>query len=592
MLSDMLSNLASGGQGTPGSATAAVPPTAAPNYVPDDAIAQQISLAKTLRNVAPATSWAGVAAQGLGAVGGNLVQGDANNALTNNQNIRRQDIQNVAGATDLPTLAKALINAQSPGIQDVGLKTKIDQITNDPNREYAIREAQGIRMGLQPGSPELKTFSLTGSLPPQAKPEFTTISKDAFGTERKGFVDPITQKVTPYSDPAAGTGIDSALDQSPDDYLKTLPPQVQARVKAIANYQQPPIAGGKGPGNAIMDAVSRYNPTYNASNFPNISAVRKSFTSGQDAANTAAFNLAIQHAQGLLDAEDRLKNGDYGGYNSVRNFARSWGGDTEFQNAASDFSMHRSGLATELDKAFKGAGSADVTGIEDIKRTLGDPNSPPAAVKGAVTAAMKMLSNRITQQRDKYQRGTMTTDEEMPLFSPDSATALDSILGPGTSEGLNATVGGKTQGRLLVPAGFVTDFASVPWFAQSIISVLGRHSVPAILHDYLYWQQKCTREEADLILFDAMDEYHSSWFQKHAVYYAVRVFGGWAWADNAADRKKGLIRILPPDRRELPENLEWETFRQGLLDKQVKEGPDPMSEGVDHPDYCSLGNRR
>ena len=54
----------------------------------------------------------------------------------------------------------------------------------------------------------------------------------------------------------------------------------------------------------------------------------------------------------------------------------------------------------------------------------------------------------------------------------------------------------RTGQRIIVPAGFVTDFASVPQVAQSIISVLGKHSVPAVVHDYLYWVQTCTREQA------------------------------------------------------------------------------------------------
>ena len=448
MASVLSSLLVGGGNTLPASAYDPTDPNYTGAYTPDPAVAQQYNLANTLRDVAPAKSWAGVVAQGLGAVGGNFVQGDANQALANNQVLKTKALQTAATAPDIRALSRDLISSNVPSLQDKGVATLSQALLNDPNRDYAIREAQGIKAGLVPGSPELKSFVLTGSLPPQVKPEFTQIGEDALGQKKYGWVDQANPgKVTPYnatvSDAEAG-----GIDQSPEDYLKSLPPQVQARVKAIANYQQPPIAGGRGPGNAIMNMVSRYNPSYNASNFPNISAVRKSFTSGSDAANTAAFNLAIQHAQGLLDAEDRLKNGDYGGVNSVRNAMRSWGGDQDFQNASSDFNMHRSGLAVELDKAFKGAGSADVTGIEDIKRTLGDPNSPPAAVKGAVVAAMKMLSNRITQQRDKYNRGTMTTDEDMPLFSPDSASALDQILGAGTSEGLGATVGGKTQGRL------------------------------------------------------------------------------------------------------------------------------------------------
>jgi hypothetical protein len=159
-LSDILSSLASGG------ASNAQPKPAmpmSPNYVPEDAVTQQYNLANQLRRVAPATSWAGVAAQGLGAIGGNLVQGDANNALSANQALRKSDIANAANATDLPSLEKSLITAQTPDIQNIGLQTKIKQISDDPNKEYRVRLAQGVQAGLK--GQELTGFALTGQLP-------------------------------------------------------------------------------------------------------------------------------------------------------------------------------------------------------------------------------------------------------------------------------------------------------------------------------------------------------------------------------------------------------------------------------------------
>lgn len=134
-------------------------------YTPEDAISQQYKLSSALRDVAPATSWAGVAAKGLGAVGGNLVQGDANKALANNQSIRKTDILNAANANNLPTLSKALLNAQSPDIQDVGLKTRIAQITDAPEKEFNTRAAMAARYGLQPDTPEYRDFVLTGKIP-------------------------------------------------------------------------------------------------------------------------------------------------------------------------------------------------------------------------------------------------------------------------------------------------------------------------------------------------------------------------------------------------------------------------------------------
>lgn len=39
---------------------------------------------------------------------------------------------------------------------------------------------------------------------------------------------------------------------------------------------------------------------------------------------------------------------------------------------------------------------------------------------------------------------------------------------------------------IIVPAGFITDFASIPWFCQWRLSKLGPYNESAVVHDYLY----------------------------------------------------------------------------------------------------------
>lgn len=142
----------------------------------------------------------------------------------------------------------------------------------------------------------------------------------------------------------------------------------------------------------------------------------------------------------------------------------------------------------------------------------------------------------------------------------------------------------RTGQFITVPAGFVTDFASVPWYARSVINVLGRHSIPAIVHDYLYWEQRCTREQADAIMKEAMTEYESSSFDQNVVFYAIKYGAGGAWSQNAADMAKGLIRILPEGHRNIPLNTDWQSYRQKLFDDHVKE--EPIPPGM--PAYCKL----
>src|SRR5262245_22776830 len=62
----------------------------------------------------------------------------------------------------------------------------------------------------------------------------------------------------------------------------------------------------------------------------------------------------------------------------------------------------------------------------------------------------------------------------------------------------------KSTNEIVVPDGFVTDFASIPRAFWTIYPRTGRYQWAAVVHDYLYWEQTLSREEADHILLEAM----------------------------------------------------------------------------------------
>lgn len=108
--------------------------------------------------------------------------------------------------------------------------------------------------------------------------------------------------------------------------------------------------------------------------------------------------------------------------------------------------------------------------------------------------------------------------------------------------------------RIEIPLGFETDFASIPWFARWLIKSWGRHTNPAVIHDYLYRGGKFadmhqvapgqvpvgrrlrwvllpypTRKQADRIMLEGMDVMQVRWWRKWAIYYGLRLGGWWAW---------------------------------------------------------------
>ena len=99
-------------------------------------------------------------------------------------------------------------------------------------------------------------------------------------------------------------------------------------------------------------------------------------------------------------------------------------------------------------------------------------------------------------------------------------------------------VGSKYSRELIrVPAGFVTDFASSPFFIWSFIPAWGRYGKAAVVHDYLYQTQTRTRKEADDIFREAMIVLKVNPVRVFLMYWGVRLFGWLAWRSDATKGK-------------------------------------------------------
>lgn len=80
-----------------------------------------------------------------------------------------------------------------------------------------------------------------------------------------------------------------------------------------------------------------------------------------------------------------------------------------------------------------------------------------------------------------------------------------------------------------VPIGFETDFASVPRIFWRIIPPWGCWSPAAVVHDYLYAHNGCSRKKADQIFLDIMIQLEVPKWPRTLMYWAVRLFGWRPW---------------------------------------------------------------
>ena len=148
---------------------------------------------------------------------------------------------------------------------------------------------------------------------------------------------------------------------------------------------------------------------------------------------------------------------------------------------------------------------------------------------------------------------------------------------------------GDTADKIIVPAGFVTDLASIPrafWGPPLFLTPAGQYSRASIIHDYLYWSQICSRDQADRLLVIAMKESRVGAFDENVIYRGVQRGGLNAWIDNASNKKRGLPRILPESNRQPPDpNMKWREYATQLMQTGVK-----SLDVVDDGAYCHYGD--
>ena len=89
------------------------------------------------------------------------------------------------------------------------------------------------------------------------------------------------------------------------------------------------------------------------------------------------------------------------------------------------------------------------------------------------------------------------------------------------------------KGNIIVPAGFRTDLASVPKALWILIPNSGKHTFAAVVHDYLYVNNKksingifdFSRSDCDEIFYNKMRYYQVEKMKAKTMWLAVRAFG-------------------------------------------------------------------
>jgi hypothetical protein len=105
---------------------------------------------------------------------------------------------------------------------------------------------------------------------------------------------------------------------------------------------------------------------------------------------------------------------------------------------------------------------------------------------------------------------------------------------------------------VVVPAGYVTDFASIPRLVHFIISPFGKHAEAAVIHDWLYAlgtpKDRKSRRTADKAFAKALRLLEVNFFKRTIMYLAVRLGGGGGYglAEDFVFRNLEDLTVLDP----------------------------------------------
>lgn len=146
---------------------------------------------------------------------------------------------------------------------------------------------------------------------------------------------------------------------------------------------------------------------------------------------------------------------------------------------------------------------------------------------------------------------------------------------------------GHTNEKIVVPKGFVTDYASIPkdlW--NKGLEPHGFYNRAAIIHDYLYWSQGCTRDQADRLMVIAMKESNVGTIDGFTIYTGLKIGGRIAWNSNAKERAEGKPKVIPEKfLKPTDTNMIWPEYRKILIKEGIKDPEFPKN-----PSYCKYGD--
>lgn len=203
---------------------------------------------------------------------------------------------------------------------------------------------------------------------------------------------------------------DVPVGQKNEEFLATLPDATRLVVKGLAEGRMAFPSGFalRSPyWQGLLQAVAKYDPSFDAVNYNARAKTRADFTSGASSKQINAINTVIGHLDSLSTATDALGNSDYPLFNKVANALSRATGSPKVTN----FNTVKKAVSDEVTRVWRQAGGS----AEDIKAAQDnlDAAGSPAQLHQAIATYGDLLESKLTAFQSQFQQGMGTSDVQM-----------------------------------------------------------------------------------------------------------------------------------------------------------------------------------
>jgi len=257
--------------------------------------------------------------------------------------------------------------------------------------------------------------------------------------------------------PDSGQYQNTTRDQlTGDQFLNTLPTHVQPLIKKYANGELAltPQMTRTPAGASLLQAVTQYDPSFDATNFQKRQQTANAFAKGPQGNAVRGANQALYHMGRLYENIENLDN--FGGLatplNAPVNFVEQTFGDPR----QGQFKQTVHAVGSELRRVFAGAGGGSLQELKDWENSF-PVNASKDQQKAYLMNGVELLHGGLDALNQQYQQGMGLNKNVNDLLAPSSRNVYEKLQS-GENPNVKKTTAQK-QGAILAQPKKITNDA-------------------------------------------------------------------------------------------------------------------------------------